>query len=43
MKITEELDAGPVMKKIKLILIFDTSRISEKLSKISSEYCRSFR
>jgi len=40
MKIKEELDSGPVMKKIKIdINSFDTSgSISEKLSKISSEH-----
>ena len=40
MKITEELDSGPVIKKIEIdISPFDTSgEISEKLSKIGSEY-----
>jgi len=40
MKITEELDSGPVMKKIKIdISPSDTSgAISEKLSKIGSKY-----
>jgi len=39
MKIEEELDSGPIMKKIKIdISPFDTSnKISEKLSKVSSE------
>ena len=40
MKITEELDTGPIMKKIEInISSSDTSgKISEKLSKIGSEY-----
>ena len=40
MKIKEELDSGPVMKKIEIdISPFDTSgAVSEKLSKISSKY-----
>ena len=40
MKITEELDSGPIIKKIEIdISPFDTSgEISEKLSKIGSEY-----
>ena len=39
MKIEEELDSGPIMKKIKIdISPFDTSnKISEKLSKVGSE------